>query len=346
MIGITYHEDYNKYDLGMDHPLVGNKPKKSMEFFKEKNIMKDIKLFSPKEATEEDLLRAHSKSYVNRVKELSKTGGMLSSDTPAPIGIYNVASLATGGSLLGGKKLFEDFNIMTNPLAGFHHASRDSSSGFCFFNDIAVVIEHLREKQKLKRFLVIDVDVHHGNGTQDIYASDPTVLNLSFHQDGRTLYPGTGSIDYIGRDKGEGFSINLPLPQGAGSISYLNAFNEIVPAVTKQFDPGIIIYQSGVDTHHSDPLADLNLTFQIYFHMAKKMKELSTETCNKLLVLFGGGYNSASSIISYFNVMCGLLDNAEDYLKEKDDYSHQKYEKVRNLVSELKQILKPHWDLD
>jgi acetoin utilization deacetylase AcuC-like enzyme len=346
MIGITYHEDYNKYDLGIDHPLVGDKPRKSIEFFKEKNIMKDIKLFSPEKATEKDLLRAHSKNYVNRVKDLSKTGGMLSSDTPAPIGIYNIASLATGGSILAGEKLFEGFSIMANPLAGFHHAGRDFSSGFCFFNDIAVTIEYLREKQKLKRFLVVDVDVHHGNGTQDIYSSDPTVLNLSFHQDGKTLYPGTGGLDYIGRDKGEGFTINLPLPPGTGSASYLNAFNEIIPTITKQFDPEIIIYQSGVDTHHSDPLADLNLTYQTYYHLAKKIMKLSSTTCDKLLVLFGGGYNSNASVTSYYNIMCGLLNNTEEYLKEKDDYSHQKYEKVKNLVSELKQVLKPYWDLD
>ena len=203
MIGITYHKDYNKYDLGMGHPLVGDKPTKTMEFFEEQGIMNSVTLFAPNKATEKDLLRAHSKNYVNRVKELSKTGGMLASDTPAPIGIYDIASLATGGSILAGEKLFEGFNIMANPLAGFHHAGRDFSSGFCFFNDIAVTIEYLREKQKLKKFLVIDLDVHHGNGTQDIYSSDPTVLNLSFHQDGKTLYPGTGSLDYIGRDKGE-----------------------------------------------------------------------------------------------------------------------------------------------
>ena len=343
MIGIVYHKDYNKYDLDVDHPLVGNKPGKTMEFFEEKGIMRDVELFTPNKATEKDLLRAHSESYVRRIKELSRTGGMLSSDTPAPVGIYNYASLAAGGSILAGEKLFEGFNCMINPLAGFHHASRNYSSGFCFFNDISVAIEYLREKHKLKRFLIVDLDVHHGNGTQEIYYDDPTVLNISFHQDGRTLYPGTGSLEKIGRNKGEGFTVNLPLPPGIGSASYLKAFDEIIPPITKQFKPEIIIYQSGVDTHHSDPLADLNLTYQTYYHLAKKMRELSVDTCNKLLVLFGGGYNSSASVISYYNVMCGLLGR-EDHMQEKD-IPDKGIDKVENLVSELKKLLITHWSL-
>jgi len=269
---------------------------------------------------------------------------MLAFDTPAPAGIYKYARLVTGGTILAGRELFGGFNCMVNPLAGFHHASRNFSSGFCFFNDIAVVIEYLRENYKLRRFLIVDLDVHHANGTQEIYYDNPTVLNISFHQDGRTLYPGTGSLEKIGRDKGEGFTVNLPLPQGTGSASYLKAFDEIIPIITKQFKPEIIIYQSGVDTHHSDPLADLNLTYQIYYHLAKRIKELSADYCNKLLVLFGGGYNSSSSVISYYNVMCGLLDE-DKYLKEIDNTSHQKFEKVKNLVFDLKKVLKPHWEI-
>lgn len=342
-IGIVYHEDYNKYDLGVDHPLVGDKPGKTMALLKEKSILDKVEVFTPKKATETDLLRVHSKSYVNRIKELSRTGGMLSLDTPAPIGIYEYASLATGGTILAGEKLFDGYQCMVNPLAGFHHASREFSSGFCFFNDIAVVIEHLREKHKVKKFLVIDLDVHHANGTQDIYYSDPTVLKISLHQDGRTLYPGTGSMEKIGEGTGEGFTVNLPLPPETGSTSFIKAFDEIVPGLTKQFDPEIIIYQSGVDTHHADPLADLNLTCQTYYHLAKKMMSLSSSTCEKLLVLFGGGYNSVASVQSYYNIMCGLIGR-KNYIKEKE-IADTKVEEVDGLVSELKSLLRSHWKL-
>jgi len=343
MYGIVYHEDYNKYDLGMGHPLVGDKPKKTMQLLKEKNLLKNVKEFLPEKATEKELLKVHSQEYINKVKTLSKTGGMLSKDTPAPKGIYEIARLVTGGTNLAGEKLFNGFKCMINPLAGFHHASRSYSSGFCYFNDIAIVIECLREKYKLKRFLVVDLDVHHANGTQEIYYDDQTVLNISFHQDGRTLYPGTGSMDKIGRDNGEGYTVNLPLPPGTGSKDYLTCFNNIIPALTKQFNPEIIIYQCGVDTHHSDPLADLSLTHQTYYYLSKKMKELSEDTCNKLLVLFGGGYNSNASIISYYNIMCGLLDR-EDYVTEKN-MPDKKNPEIKLLLSELKKLLAMYWEI-
>ena len=265
MFAIVYHEDYNKYDFGLNHPLIGDKPKKTMDFFKQKNILRNIKIIEPKKASEEDLLRVHNPLYIKRVKQLSSSGGMLALDTPVPKGIYDIARLVTGGTIQAGKSSFEGMEVTINPLAGFHHASKGFSSGFCFFNDVAIVIEYLREKYKVERFLIIDLDVHHANGTQEIYYDDPTVLNISFHQDGRTLYPGTGSLEKIGRDSGEGYTVNLPLLPGTGSASYLMAFDELVPALVKQFQPEIIIYQSGVDTHHSDPLANLQLVYQTYY---------------------------------------------------------------------------------
>jgi acetoin utilization protein AcuC len=341
MIGIVYHRDYNKYDLGIYHPLIGDKPNKTIAFFKEKSIMNEVILFPPNKVTEEDLLLVHSKSHVERVKTLSQTGGMLSFDTPAPIGIYEYAGLATGGTILAGEQLFQGFNCMVNPLAGFHHASKSFSSGFCFFNDIAIVIERLRERYQLKRFAVVDLDVHHANGTQEIYYDDGTVLNISFHQDGRTLYPGTGNLEKIGKGKGKGFTVNLPFPPGTGNRSYRYAFDELVPPLLKQFNPEIVIYQSGVDTHHSDPLADLSLTYQIFYYLAQRMKELSRGTCDKLLVAFGGGYNSDASVISDYNIMCGLLGR-KDFIEEKEIHD-RKHNLAKQLVSQLKDLLNPYW---
>jgi len=345
MYGYTYHKNYNKYDLGLDHPWIGDRAKKTMDYLEQKNLLEKFEIFTPKKATEKDLLRVHDKDYVELIKKLSKTGGKLAEDTPAPKGIFDIASLAAGGSILSAEKLFEEFTTVCNPLGGFHHASRDKSSGFCFFNDIAVTIEYLREKYKLKKFMIVDLDVHHGNGTQDIYIEDPSVVNLSFHQDGRTLYPGTGRLENIGKKQGKGYTINLPLPPGTATGSYLIAFNQIIPPIIKQFKPDIIIYESGVDTYHSDPLADLELTYQAYYYLSQKMQELSKETCDKLLVLFGGGYNSQSIIICYYNVICGLLNNP-NFIKEKDSMSHFKVQTVMDRVLSLKEILKEYWDFE
>ncbi|MBN1862002.1 MAG: histone deacetylase [Candidatus Thermoplasmatota archaeon] len=338
---IVYHEDYNKYDLGTDHPLIGDKPKKTISFLKEKSLITEFQIFTPKKATEADLLRVHDPVYIEHVKKLSETGGWLSEDTPAPKGIFDIASLATGGSICAGEKLFEGHDLAVNPLGGFHHASRGHSSGFCFFNDIAVTIEHLRKKQNVKRFMIIDVDVHHGNGTQDIYIDDRTVLNLSFHQDGRTLYPGTGHMETIGREEAAGYTVNLPFPPGTGGASYLKAFKEIVPPIATQFKPEVIVYQSGVDTHHADPLADLNLTYQTYYHLATQVAALSKETCQRLLVLLGGGYNSIACIKSYYNVFCGLVEKQE-YLEE-EEIPDSDPSAVTQVVTRLKHSLSDYW---
>ena len=169
-----------------------------------------------------------------------------------------------------------------------------------------------------------------------------TQLFLTFNQDGKTLYPGTGSVEKIGIGSGEGYTVNLPLPPGVDGKSYLNAFNEIIPPLTKQFNPEIIIYQSGVDTHHSDPLANFNINYQTYFKIGEKIMKLSTSTCNKLLVLFGGGYNSEASVISYFNLICGFLSR-KDFFKE-NKYLYQNIETTKGLITKLKEVLSYHWN--
>lgn len=343
MNGIVYHPDFDKYDLGINHPLIGNKPKKTMEMLDKTSILSSFTEFTPPLAVKEDLLRTHTRDYVEKIQRLSKTGGKLTFDTPAPKGIYEYARRATGGTIVCGSKLFENYSLMVNPLGGFHHASKNHSSGFCFFNDISVVIEYLRTYHSVNNFFIIDLDVHHGNGTMDIYYKDPTVLNLSFHQDGKTLYPGTGSLKKIGAGKGEGYSINLPLPPHTGSDAIINAFDKIIPPLALQFNPEIIIYQAGVDTHHSDPLADLDVSIQTYYQLAKSIETLSQKYTKRLLVLLGGGYNSDACIAAYENVFHGLLHH-DKYRIEKDPNHARNLDIVDNHISDLQKTLKPYWD--
>ncbi|MEF8879554.1 MAG: hypothetical protein V5A64_04095 [Candidatus Thermoplasmatota archaeon] len=344
MIGIVYHEDYNKYDLGVDHPFIGDKPHKTMEMLKEKKILDQIQQFTAKKATDEDILRVHTKKYLDQIKKLSKQGGKLSADTPVPKGIYKHASHAVGGTLLAGEKLFQDFNCMVNPLGGFHHTGTDFSSGFCFFNDIAMVIEKLRIKQNIKRFMIIDIDVHHADGTQEIYYNDPSVLNISFHQDGKTLYPHTGSIEEIGEGVGRGYTINLPFPPRTGGGVFLRFFKELIPKFMKQFEPEFIIFQSGVDTHYSDPLGDLEYNFQTYYYAARRIKNLAERYCDKLLVLMGGGYNNEASATAYYNEMTGLL-NQKNFVKEESRATFQQFYEANKNRKKLKEVLNSYWGL-
>lgn len=336
-----YHEEYNKYDLGLDHPLIGDKPRKVVEFFEEKHLDQYYTIVQAPLALREDLLRVHSQSYLDQINQLSKTGGMLAADTPAPPHIYQYASRATGGTVLAGEQLFEDHHLTMNPLGGFHHASREVSSGFCFFNDIAVVIERLRAEKKIKKVAIVDIDVHHCNGTQEIYFTDPDVLCISLHQDGRTLYPGTGSLRKIGRGEGEGFIVNIPLPPGTSDEGFSHAFNEIVPFVVQEFSPDLIVFQSGVDMHHADPLGDLNLTFQQYYSLGNQMRVLSKKTCDKIVVLFGGGYNSDACIQSYYNLVSGLF-NLSEFIEEEQRLERN-LPAVKVVVDQVKHTIVPYW---
>ena len=341
MLAVAYHNDYSKYDLGEGHPLLGDKSKRTLEFLMEKNVK--MRVFEPEPATYEELLFVHSKSFVDSVKNLSESGGMLAVDTPAPKGIYDTARTACGGTKIMGVKVMEKFFCGVNLLGGFHHAGVDSASGFCFFNDIAVTIELLRKKYRVKKFLVVDLDVHHCNGTQEIYYKDDSVLVVSMHQDGRTLYPGTGFIDEIGGDDGKGFNVNIPLPPGTGNEGYLYAFDEIIPGIAEQFNPEIIFYQSGVDTHHSDPLANLNLTFDVYHDLGKRMEDIAANTCKKLVVCLGGGYNLEQSVKSYYNIVSGILD-LKDFVSEPE-IPDRRMDDVKNVVSQVKKKLADYWSV-
>jgi acetoin utilization protein AcuC len=177
----------------------------------------------------------------------------------------------------------------------------------------------------------------------DIYFRDSTVLNISIHQDGKTLYPGTGSLKKIGAGKGEGYTVNLPLPPHTGSDAFIKAYDQIIPTLTHQFNPEIIIYQAGVDAHHSDPLADLDISVQTYYRLAKAIHSLSQQYSQKLLVLLGGGYNSESCISAYENVFHGLLHH-EKCRVEKDPNHAKNLDIVENRISDLQKVLKPHWN--
>ncbi|MCD6542059.1 MAG: acetoin utilization protein AcuC [Thermoplasmata archaeon] len=343
MIKFYYHERYNEYDLGEDHPLIGDKPRKTLNFLREKGLDRYFEIIEPAPCDERDLERVHTREYIDKIKFLSRIGGYLAVDTPAPKGIFEIASIACGGSKEGAESLMKDCKIAMNPLGGFHHASRDKSSGFCFFNDIAVAIEYVREKYNIKKVAIIDLDVHHANGTQEIYYRDPDVLLISFHQDGRTLYPGSGFIEELGEGDGEGYTINLPFVPGSGNQSYIEAFDEIVPDIIFQFKPEMIVYQSGVDTHHTDPLADMLLTYQAYHMLASRIKKLSEKTCKKLLVLFGGGYNSEASVKSYYNIVCALTGKGKIITEE--EIPDTKIEITRERINKLKEVLSWYWSV-
>ena len=188
-VAIIHHKKFIEHELGFGHPERPERLVATLELLR--NIIDEKKIFliEARSATEDDLVRVHTDEYVERVRRLSEIGGMIDLDTPAPKGSYERALMAAGGALLAGELVadgsYESSFALTRPPG--HHAGMNYGGGFCFFNNVAVMINYLKEKKGFKKFLILDWDVHHGNGTQDIFYRDPSVLYFSIHQ--MPLYP-------------------------------------------------------------------------------------------------------------------------------------------------------------
>ena len=296
MTGITafiYHPDYLRYQFGPSHPFKPIREKYTLDLLRELRVFDGkVKYYEPTPANEEDLLLVHSKEYVDFVKRMCEQGyGYLDyGDTPAIKGLYEGACSVVGGSILGAKLLMDgDVSHAFNPGGGLHHAKQDSASGFCVFNDVAITTRFLKKTYGLKKIAIVDVDGHHGDGTQEILYSEP-VLKISTHRIG--IFPGTGYVDEVGVNAGKGYSVNIPLPRGADDKAYLYAFNEVVPPLIEMYKPEMIINQFGVDGHYQDPLVGLALTTGIYQEVSRIIHDLAHKfSGGKLLILGGGGYN-------------------------------------------------------
>jgi acetoin utilization deacetylase AcuC-like enzyme len=191
-----------------------------------------------------------------------------------------------------------------------HHATPEQASGFCLFNNIAIATRYALSKYKLERILIIDFDVHHGNGTQDAFYDDPGVLYISVHQ--YPHYPGTGSVDETGSGQGRGTTINIPLPAGCGDSEYLRVFREIIIPAAGRFKPQLILVSAGYDAHWADELAMMGLTITGFARLVRIIRGLADKLCSGRLVFsLEGGYNLgalASSVKATFDVLLGNAD--------------------------------------
>jgi acetoin utilization protein AcuC len=231
----------------------------------------------------------HTDEYIRFVKRLSDEGeGLLDyGDTPAFPGCFEVYSHVVKASYELCSMLVHTQHVV-NLYGGLHHAHPTRASGFCIFNDIGVAIHRLRQ-MGLKRIAYVDIDAHHGDGVMYPFYSDPELLIIDFHEDGRYLFPGTGSIEEMGEGEGTGSKVNVVLPPGAGDQDYLYAYTNIAIDLIKSFKPQVIILQAGVDAHLGDPLAHLELTDSGYLKLVSLVHGLSHELCGGRIVVFGGG---------------------------------------------------------
>lgn len=289
---IIWGEESFLYSFPDPHPMNRRRLESFDSEFKKFTNLSNVE--SPEMASYDEITLFHTKSYTDLVKEKSKTGeGYLDyGDTPAFLGCYEAASYVVGSTLKGIRLIMEGkYKRVFVPMAGLHHARRNSASGFCIFNDIGVAIEYLRKNYGVKNILYVDIDAHHGDGVFYEYVDDPHLFIADVHEDGRFLYPGTGRRDERGEKQAYGTKLNIPLLPGSGDDELLLAFEE-VKNFAWEAKIEFIILQAGVDGISGDPITHLNYSIEGYGKFVEGMVDVANQICGgKILVLGGGGYN-------------------------------------------------------
>jgi acetoin utilization deacetylase AcuC-like enzyme len=242
-------------------------------------------------ATREQLERVHTAAHVDSIEELSERGGgPIDLDTVASAGSWQAALHAAGGAVHAVERLLSEGGYAFCGLRPpGHHAESDRAMGFCLFNNVAIAAAHAIAELGAERVLVLDWDVHHGNGTEAIFYGSSQVLYSSIHQS--PLYPGTGAATDSGSEEGEGYTVNLPVPPGSGPDEFLSLVQTLVVPIGREWRPELICISAGYDAHRDDPLANCELDDAAYGDMAASMRDLSTELGVPVLICLEGGYS-------------------------------------------------------
>lgn len=292
--GLVYSERFLEHYAGDAHPERPDRISIIYENLRLNRIIEKVKIIEPEPVPLDLLRKIHNDDYIERVRESCQNEKRFldSLDTGINKFSYQVALLAAGGVCKAIDEIMKGrvSNAFCAVRPPGHHAESDKAMGFCIFNNIAVGAKYLIENYHLKRVMIIDWDVHHGNGTQNIFYSDPRIFYISIHQ--FPHYPGTGSQFERGKKDGYGYILNFPMPPGAGDLDYLNIFRNKIFQQVNEFDPEFILVSAGFDAHMNDPLSMINLSFEGFKEMAKILKSLANSNCNgKILSVLEGGYH-------------------------------------------------------
>ncbi len=299
------------YHFGEDHPFGPKRYWAFKEEFEKRNLSQQVKLCSAQQATEEQLKLFHTPEYINKVKTLSETGsGYLDGgDTPARKGIYEAASIMVGTTLKAVDHIMQsDCQHAFSPIAGLHHATRESASGFCVFNDCGVAIEYLRKEYNIKRIAYVDIDAHHGDGIFYSFEEDKDLIFVDMHQDGRTLYPGTGAVTETGKGDAAGTKLNIPLQSNCDDETALKLWR-VAEQFLEKTQPEFILLQCGADSLAGDPITQLKLSSKFHGYVAKRLSLLAGKySKSRLLAMGGGGYNLENIKMAWNDVLESLID--------------------------------------
>jgi acetoin utilization protein AcuC len=317
----VYGEALNENGYPPECPFDTSRARKTFETLSSMGLLSgsDREVVAPVAADRTLLAGFHDDDYLDALQQASEGTlspydalmlGLGTPDCPIFPGMYEYLFLQSGTSVTGARLILDGkADIVFNPSGGLHHAHANRASGFCYINDVVLAIREF--VQAGKRCVFLDIDVHHADGVQEAFYASDDVLTISMHEDGRTLFPGTGFEDEIGVDAGRGYTMNLPMPVGTYDKIYRKAFQEAVLPVVEAFDADIVIIELGMDVLAGDPLAHLHLTNNTHAHILKTMMEQG----KPVLATGGGGYHVENTVRAWslcWSVMCGDDADHED----------------------------------
>lgn len=329
--GSLYEEASQVYDFGPQHPLRPGRVILAAELAQMSGLfdLPHVDVLAPRMGSRSEIELVHGAAYIDAITRIGAGGwdpddasrwGVGPGDNPPFTGMHDAGALVAGSAIVAADALWSGgFEHVWYPAGGLHHAMPNRASGFCIYDDPAISIKQLLASGA-ERVAYLDVDVHHGDGVQQIFYDDPRVLTISIHESGRFLFPGTGSVDELGTGDAVGTSVNVPLPPYTGDDAYLAVFERVVPPIVEAFKPTVLFTQLGCDTHASDPLAHLQLTTHGWRRLATLIHQLAhTAAAGRWIATGGGGYSVEvvpRGWANYFAEMCGGINLAPELPEE------------------------------
>ena len=335
--GYVYHPIYLEHDE-TGHPENAGRLRRIMDVLEERGVLDQLRLVEPRPGTEQELRLVHTQQHIARVKETAdRGGGYLDPDTYVSPRSFEAARMAVGGLVEAVDQVLTSdidnaFALVRPPG---HHAKAERAMGFCLFNNVAIAARAALAQDKIERVLIVDFDVHHGNGTADTFAADANVFYVSTHQ--YPYYPGTGAKDDKGIEAGAGTALNVPLPTSVGDNGYARIFDALVRPLTERFAPDLILVSAGYDGHWDDPLAHMALSLTGYASIARALVEMADGLCDgRLIFTLEGGYHLDALAYGVLNAFYALL--GEETVVDPLGPSPRPERSIDALIEDLKDL--------
>jgi len=310
---LVHCEELTRYDFGSQHPMAPGRVAHTIALARALGVLDRMRIVAPSPIDEALLRTVHAADYIEAVKRQQPAPeyGIGTADNPIVEGMHEIAATVAMATVDAARMVWTgEAPRAANVAGGLHHAMTAATSGFCVYNDLALAIRWLLD-HGCERIGYVDVDVHHGDGVQAIFYDDPRVLTISLHETPLRLFPGTGFPTETGGPRAPGSAINVAIPSGTADNGWLRAFHAVVPEALREFRPQILITQHGCDTHHTDPLADLQLTVDGQRAACLALSDLTDELCEgRWVSTGGGGYSPVQAVPRSWTHMLAVLSGA------------------------------------